>query len=80
MDIFGRKINDSLWTKCITSFSLRDDFEDLTTNAIGNSPLSKFGNPITATSSISGWVNNNASNSAGATYNKIKLRQSLKVF
>lgn len=70
--IKNKKINKitQLCTKCITSFSLRAEFGDLTMNAIGSSPALTLGIPITAASLISGWVNNNDSNSAGATYSK----------
>lgn len=57
-----------LWTKFIISFSLRVEFWDLTINAIGTSPASTLGMAVTAASLISGWVNSNDSNSAGATY------------
>ena len=39
-----------------------------TTKAFGNSPASISGTPITATSSMFGWVINNASSSAGGTW------------
>ena len=55
-------------TNISTSFSVSDASALRTTNAIGNSPTSKFGTPITAASSMSGCETRRASSSAGGTY------------
>ena len=68
-------------TKISTSLSVNVASALRTTNAIGSSPASILGSPITAASSMSGWEIRRASSSAGGTWNtrNVKIKSVLHI-
>ena len=74
--LWGAAFSSTYW---IISISVKSSSFTLTIKAVGNSPTSGSGNPITAASDTAGWALRRDSSSEGETWVKRRERLGLKV-